>query len=62
MRQHTKASEDRMGQFNNAIVAAIDKCELAPAEVLLVLRQLENRINSSFEKEVMLDVQSKKVG
>jgi len=48
MKDMSKAGKDRMGRLNNQIVDLIDKAELNPPEVLLVLKMLINRIEQLF--------------
>lgn len=52
MKHPTKASKDRMGLFNNAVVELIDKTDLTPVEVLLVLRLISSKIKHSFELSI----------
>jgi len=52
MKDVSKASLDRMGRLNNAMVEVVNKTKATPIEVVTVLRQLAARIEHCLELSV----------
>lgn len=52
MKHPSKASVDRMGKLNNAVVDCLDRTTATPMEVVMVLRQVLARIERYFELSV----------
>jgi len=48
MRDIPKTRKDKMGRLNNQIVELIDKSELTPLEVIVVLRMVANHLEQLF--------------
>lgn len=52
MKWQSEECTDRMGAFHNDLVALVDKCELEPQEIIVVLRMLTGNIEKLFETAV----------
>ena len=49
MKEIPKTRKDRMGRLNNQIVELVDKSELTPPEVIIVLRAMANNLERLFD-------------